>query len=272
MQVDQNWIKEEYNQIKEENNQIKKENKNIQEQMDILIKQDRLQIDLSLKDLDKPENQHQKTYYRSLFWRLFNYLSAMSQIATDLYKINTNAIIESNSEKVLQIVQKCFNVGAVVSGLIPVVGDVFGIINALLDSAIDTKNENKFNRRLRLLNEILQLFAVNPSQLEIEVQMTAILLGKQQLPNIKERKRTEFSQRVDKLIVEESGSSKDIYWIQGTEDALIILKYLEKNQEQILKQPQKKLREIFQDAVKSYQYIAQAPRGETGCSQICQLI
>ncbi|CAD8179357.1 unnamed protein product [Paramecium pentaurelia] len=239
--------------------------------------QDRNQIELLLNDLNKPENQYQKTYYQSLFWRLYNYLQAVQQISTDLFQINQNAVIETSSEKVLNIVQKISNIGSVGLSPIPIIGDAFQIINAALDYAIDEKNANKFNKRVKILSEILIFFAINPQQLEIEVQMAAISLGKQQQVNRQKRKQTIFTNRVKDLLAKESSSSelfKNIYWICGTEDALIILSYLEKNQEKILKEQQKKLREIFEDAVKSYKFLPQnnSPKVDTDCSSACQMI
>ncbi|CAD8173220.1 unnamed protein product [Paramecium pentaurelia] len=199
----------------------------------------------------------------------------MQQISTNLYQLNPDAVIETNSEKVLNIVQKISNLGSVALSPIPIIGDAFQIINAALDYAIDEKNVNKFNKRVRILSQILIFFAVNPQKLEIEVQMAAISLGKQQQVNMKKRKETIFKNRVNDLLAKESSSSelfKNIYWICGTEDALIILSYLEKNYEKILKEQQKKLREIFEDAVKSYQYLPQNISVDIGCSSTCQMI
>ncbi|CAD8096969.1 unnamed protein product [Paramecium primaurelia] len=66
---------------------------------------------------------------------------------------------------------------------------------------------------------------------------------------MKKRKQNIFTDRVNDLLAKEGSSSelfKNIYWICGTEDKLIILSYLEENQEKILKEQQKKLRKIFE--------------------------
>ncbi|CAD8179273.1 unnamed protein product [Paramecium pentaurelia] len=244
----------------------------IKEDRNILIHQDRNQIQVLLLEFNKPENVHKITYYQSLFWRLQNFLKVLQQISTDLLQINQNAVIEYNSEKVLNIVKNTSNIGS-----IPYIENAFQIINAALDHAIDQRNVSKFNTRVRILNQILNFFAINPQQLEIEVQMTAICLGDQQMPNVKQRKQTTFSQTVDELLIKESSTSglfKDIYWICGIEDTFIILSYLEKNQEKILQEKRKKLRDIFENAVKSYCYLPQnkAENVDTGCSSTCQLI
>lgn len=70
------------------------------------------------------------------------------------------------------------NFGSVVLSPLPVVGDAITIINAALDYAINERIENKFNKRMKVLNELLIHFAVNPEKLEIEVIMAAISLGK----------------------------------------------------------------------------------------------
>lgn len=67
----------------------------------------------------------------------------MTLISTKLIKENPDAMIESRSEGVLNIVKGLFKVGASV----PIVGDAFGIINAALDFAFNAYKENKFKNR-----------------------------------------------------------------------------------------------------------------------------
>lgn len=71
---------------------------------------------------------------------------------------------------------------------------------------------------------------------------------------MKEIQNSKFIEFIKKLSEEESiseESSKDIYWKKGIEDTLIILKYLEKFNQKIIKEDQnKKLREVFLDAIK----------------------
>ncbi|CAD8143316.1 unnamed protein product [Paramecium octaurelia] len=111
--------------------------------------------------------------------------------------------------------------------------------------------------------------------MKFEVQMVAIAMGKITIGQWQIKKKTIFSERVDDLFANERGSQdlfKDIYLICGTEDAFIILSYLERNQEKILKE-KKKLREIFEDGVRQYSYTSrEVQQVDKECSSICQMI
>ncbi|CAD8124540.1 unnamed protein product [Paramecium sonneborni] len=265
--------------VRKEIIQLKQENVELRQKIQQLEFQDRYIIDQSMVELKKQENQHQFIYYKALFWRLYYYLQAMAQISTDLYQFNKDAMIESTSENVMNIVQKVFNVGTSALGSVPIVGNTFMIINAALDFTLEYKKENKFKRRLIRLNNILRIFAINPSDLEIEVQMAAIQLSKQQEKNFKQKQKSQFTEFVDQLAQKENQIyESNFHWQNGTEDALYILKYLEENNSQILGEnfEQKKLREILVEAVKQNQedYIIssqnnqskQVERVSSGCS------
>ena len=77
-------------------------------------------------------------------------------------------MIESTSEKVLNIVKKAFNVGTKVLEKVHIAEHAFHIINEALN-IVDHKREEKFKKRLMLLTNILKLFAITPSELEREV-------------------------------------------------------------------------------------------------------
>ncbi|CAD8167805.1 unnamed protein product [Paramecium pentaurelia] len=64
-----------------------------------LLEQDNCKVSESLKQINKKENKNQLMYNYALAWRLYNYLSAMQQISTNLFQINKNAIIKSKSEQ-----------------------------------------------------------------------------------------------------------------------------------------------------------------------------
>ncbi|CAD8215029.1 unnamed protein product [Paramecium pentaurelia] len=245
----QQVLNEQLNQILLNIEQLKQEMLHLKIKVNQLEQQDRNQIELQLNDLNIPKNQP------------YNYLKQGSKFQQTYFIQTKMQLLKQNSEKVLNKVQKISSIGSVALSPITIIGDAFKIINAALYYAIDENN--------------VILFAVNPQKLEIEVQMAAISLGKQQQVNMKKRKETIFKNRVNDLLAKESSSSelfKNIYWICGTEDALIILSYLEKNYEKILKEQQKKLREIFEDAVKSYQYLPQNISVDIGCSSTCQMI
>lgn len=78
-------------------------------------------------------------------------------------------MIESTSEKVLNIVKKTFNVGTKVLEKVHIAEHAFHIINEALNLVVDHKREEKFKKRLMLLTNILKLFAITPSELEREV-------------------------------------------------------------------------------------------------------
>ncbi|CAD8146588.1 unnamed protein product [Paramecium octaurelia] len=250
-------------QVQKENIELKQAQiKEKEELINMIFLEDRKQIEKSLQVLNKPENYYQKIYYLSLFWRVYNYLLAIQQISNDILSINTNAIIEINSENIQNILQTISNKGLVALSPISFVQDNFRIMNDALDYAIDGKNENRFNQRVRVLKEIVKQFAPIPQKLEIEVQLAAIYFGKSQKSNKKVREKTPLSQKVDELLEKEDNTlqlQKDIYWICGTEGALKVLSYLEKNQQKILKEKQKQLSEIIKDAFNTD-------------SELCQLI
>ncbi|CAD8154798.1 unnamed protein product [Paramecium octaurelia] len=224
---------------------------NLEEDNIKLKQQDGYQIQQSLLQLQNGENKHQFIYYKALFWKLYYYLSAMMQISTELYQANRDAMIESQSEKVLDIVQKVFNVGSKVLGFMPIGGEAFQLINEALDYTIEQKKQNKFKDRLNKLTNILKCYnIISPVELENEVKVAAIELAKKQQIDLNARKYQQFDEFVSKLSKSEKPEDeKDVHWKNGTNDALVILKYLEDQSETILEMHDKKLREIFEYAV-----------------------
>ncbi|CAK76402.1 unnamed protein product, partial (macronuclear) [Paramecium tetraurelia] len=225
--------------------------KNLEDDNIKLKQQDGYQIQQSMLLLEKSENKHQFIYYKALFWKLYYYLSAMLQISTELYQANRDAMIESQSEKVLDIVQKVFNVGSKVVGVIPIGGEASQLINEALDYTIEQKKENKFKVRLNKLTNILKWYnIISPVELENEVKVAAIELAKKQQIDLNARNYQQFDEFVNKLSKSEKiDDNKNLHWKNGTNDALVILKYLDDQSETILETDDKKLREIFQYAI-----------------------
>ncbi|CAD8194867.1 unnamed protein product [Paramecium octaurelia] len=151
----------------------------------------------------------------------------------------------------------------------------FQISNASLDYGIDEKNLNKFKNRVRSLNEILIIFVVNPQNQKLKCKWQRQLWKKQQQVDGKQRKK-QFLMKELTIYLQTKAVLKiylRIYLICGTEDAFIILSYLERNQEKILKEQKKKLREIFEDGVRQYSYTSREVQEEDQeCSSICQMI
>ncbi|CAK60842.1 unnamed protein product (macronuclear) [Paramecium tetraurelia] len=222
--------------------------------INLLVQQDQFKIEQQMKEIKLPQNKHQFTYFRSLFWHLYYYLHAMSEISTNLFQVNTNAMIESSSEKVINLVKKTFNIGTKVLDKVHIAAHAFHIINEALNIVVDHKREEKFKKRLMLLTNILKLFAITPTELEREVQFTAIELSRTQQTGLKENQNSRFIEFIKKLAEEESISeekSKDIFWKKGIEDTFIILRYLEKFNQKIIQEDQnKKLSEVFLEAIK----------------------
>ncbi|CAD8055920.1 unnamed protein product [Paramecium primaurelia] len=233
--------------INEQNDRIN----HLEEDNQKLKQQDGYQIQESMIILQKAENKHQFIYYKALFWKLYYYLSAMQQISSELYQMNRDAMIESKSEKVLDIVQKVFNVGSKVVGVIPIGGEAFDLINEALDYAIEQKKENKFKVRLHKLTNILKCFnIISPVDLENEVKIAAIELAKKQQLDLEGKNNKQFEEFVNKLSKSEIlEDENNMYWKNGTNDALVILKYLEDYSSTIIETYDKKIREIFIDAV-----------------------
>ncbi|CAD8169301.1 unnamed protein product [Paramecium pentaurelia] len=119
-------------------------------------------------------------------------------------------------------------------GFIPVGGEAFNIIHDALDYANESKKENKFN----------------PSELEIKVKITAIDLAKQQQQETLQQNNQQFNQFLVKLNkIENQKDEQNEYWKNGTNDALIILKYLNDQSSSIIENSDKKLRQIFVEVV-----------------------
>ncbi|CAD8196501.1 unnamed protein product [Paramecium octaurelia] len=200
-----------------------------------LLEQDSIQVSESLKQLNKKENYDQWMYYNALAWRLYNYLSAIQQICTNLFQNNKNAIIESNSEQTLNVFQKMLNIGSYIFGGLPIVGNSFNIINAALDFGFEYHKEHKFTTRLKKLNNILKCSSIVPGQLQIQVQIAGLELSKTQYANLINKPKSRFRKFTDQLLQEEDKQFRNnIYWAAGTEDALIILNYLEANSDMII--------------------------------------
>ncbi|CAD8215532.1 unnamed protein product [Paramecium octaurelia] len=120
---------------------------------------------LLLINLNQPENQHQQIYYKSLLWRRYNYLKEIQLISKDLFKKNTNDIIETNSEKVLNIVQNISEIGSVLSGPISVIGDILQLIKKMNLSLITEQNFlAKFQFTLTLIHKNEKLKCKWPQQ------------------------------------------------------------------------------------------------------------
>ncbi|CAD8127357.1 unnamed protein product [Paramecium sonneborni] len=214
---------------------------------------DNFQIEFMMEDLKKPNNNHQYIYYKSLFWRLYFYLHAMSELSTNLFQINKDAVVESISEKMVGLLLKTFKAGSKTVEQLPIIGQAFNIINSALDFGVEYQKDVKFQRRIISLTNIMKIFAITPTELEKEVQFAAIELSKLQEPGLKEIPISKFTSFVEKLSLLERASeeySRDPYWKKGIEDSIIILKYLEENNNNIIQENQfKKLRQIFIDAI-----------------------
>ncbi|CAK70800.1 unnamed protein product (macronuclear) [Paramecium tetraurelia] len=244
------------NQFYEMQQQLKQLQQQLQQQNQLINKiqnLDNFQIEFMMDELKKPRNKHQFIYYKSLFWRLYFYMHAMQELSTNLFQVNKEAFVESTSEKVASILQKIFKVGSKALEQLPIIGEAFNIINSALDFGIEYQKEAKFKRRIIRLTNIMKLFAITPSELEKEVQFAAIELSKLQEPGMKEIPISKFTQFVEKLSLLENTQeeySRDPYWKKGTVDSLIILKYLEDNNDMIMLEDQhKKLRQVFIDAI-----------------------
>ena len=78
-------------------------------------------------------------------------------------------MVESKSEKVMNVVKKAFNIGTKVLEKVHIAEHAFHIINEALNFVVEHKREEKFKKRLMCLTNILKLFAITPSELEREV-------------------------------------------------------------------------------------------------------
>ncbi|CAD8213845.1 unnamed protein product [Paramecium pentaurelia] len=150
-------------------------------------------------------------YYNALAWRLYNYLFVMQQISTNLFQINKNAIIESKSEQILNVFQKMLNIGSQNFGGLPTVGNAFNTI--MLLSILD----------LNIIKSINLL-----QDQENQIQIASLELNRNQQANLINEPKSRFRKFADQLLQDEDKQFRDIiYWAAGTEDALIILNYLE---------------------------------------------
>ncbi|CAD8214517.1 unnamed protein product [Paramecium pentaurelia] len=85
---------------------------------------------------------------------------------------------------------------------------------------------------------------ISPSELEIEVKIAAIELAKQQQQETHQQNNYQFNQFLGKLNkIENQKDEQNEYWKNGTNHALIILKYLDDQSSFIIENSDKKLRE-----------------------------
>ncbi|CAD8161928.1 unnamed protein product [Paramecium octaurelia] len=244
-------ISQEVQQLSEKIRMLEQQQRINQNQIQILMEQEPFVIQQELIQLEKSDNMY--LYYRSVFWRLYNYLQAMSLISTNLIQFNSDTLIETNSEKILNILQTVVNVSNAITGFIPIVGAAFNIINSALDFGVEQMKNKKFKNRMMNLASILQRFAVTPSELEREIQFASIYLAKslQVEPYIDQQSKyysfiIELSRQEGKF----EKNAENPYWKKGVEHSLIILKYLEDNCQRILQTQQKmNLRAIIVEAI-----------------------
>lgn len=65
-------------------------------------------------------------------------------MSTKFIALNSDEMIESNSEKVVEILKNISNTSSFIIGSVPVVGTIFTAINAALDYAVERVKEKKF--------------------------------------------------------------------------------------------------------------------------------
>lgn len=65
-------------------------------------------------------------------------------MSTNLFAINRDAMVESNSEKVAEFLKTMSSTGSFLMGSVPIIGTTFNAINAALDYMVEKAKENKF--------------------------------------------------------------------------------------------------------------------------------
>ncbi|CAD8153372.1 unnamed protein product [Paramecium octaurelia] len=247
-------VKAIYDKLEKESKESKEKILQLESKVQKLEEQDSYQLEEELNLLKKPENFQSFLYYKSLFWRLYNYLHAMQLMSTNLFTINRDAMVESNSEKVADFLKTMSSTGSFIMGSVPIIGTTFNAINAALDYMVEKAKENKFQIRMQALTKIQQKFFVSPSEQEREIQFAAIALAKKQKPhNNDDCEQGALNPYIVKLSILESNyetNSESEYWKRGIQDSLRILRYLESNSDAILtQQDSKKFRIVIQDAI-----------------------
>ncbi|CAD8195646.1 unnamed protein product [Paramecium octaurelia] len=195
--------------------------------------------------------EDQKIYQKAIFQNSYYYLATMQQIFSEIYLVNTDGIIESRAQEYMKIVQKVYTDQSTVEG-IPLVNEkAFELINQALDQDIEYHKANRLDERLIRLNNILKFLNIfSHLDLEKEVEIASIQLAKLQQNGRKEHQNHHFNQFVEKLCkiglhLEEN----NLNWKNGTLDALVILKYLDCSPSKILEAQDKRLKDIFVEAV-----------------------
>ncbi|CAD8114220.1 unnamed protein product [Paramecium primaurelia] len=200
-----------------------------------LLQQDNFRVSESLKQL----NKNQLMYFNALTWRLLNYLQAMQQISTNLFQINKNATIESKSLQTLNVFQKILNKTHRFQEDYLLLGML--LTQLMLLSILDQ-------------NLIKSINLLKDQKNQIIFQNVVLELSKNQSNNLFDKPKSSFRKFADQLLQEEDKQFRDnIYWAAGSEDALIILNYLEVNSDRIVNELLSKnviLRQIIVKAIK----------------------
>ncbi|CAD8184285.1 unnamed protein product [Paramecium pentaurelia] len=188
------------------------------------LEQDKFKVSESLKQLNKKENKNQQIFHQPIL----------------------------NQQKWHNRSSKDVNYRIIDLWTITYCWKCFYHNYAALDFGFENHKEHKFTRRLRKLNNILKCSSIVPGQLQIEIQIASLELSKDQQANLIYKPKSRFIKFADQLLQEEDKEFRDnIYLAAGSEDALIILNYLEANSDMIIN-------EIFSKKVLLRQIIIQA--------------
>ncbi|CAD8130270.1 unnamed protein product [Paramecium sonneborni] len=117
----------------------------IKVQIKYLLQQEIYKLQQQIEFLKKDKIQDQQDIAQ-----LNYYLRAMPLISTNLIQINSNSVIESKSEKVLNYVKQSVKWFGIISDPISVVGYIFSISNEVLDSLVEGQDDKVKQQSLQL--------------------------------------------------------------------------------------------------------------------------
>ncbi|KAM3131320.1 hypothetical protein pb186bvf_016638 [Paramecium bursaria] len=211
-------------------------------------------IQKNMNEIKQDNNQY--IYYQSLYWRLYNYLSACQQLSTDLFQKNTDAVIDNDQERVTQIISKVVQQISNQAGSIPIVGTVITIISNALEFGFSYHIDYKFNKIVMNLTQMIQVRCDSRNHIDEQIQLAIIKQSKQlqeltQDQQIEEQRLIKHLQQIQQAEMESGNIQADNpYWKQGIVDTLRILRNLLVNYKQIQQDKKKELHIVILESIK----------------------
>ncbi|KAM3141623.1 hypothetical protein pb186bvf_006228 [Paramecium bursaria] len=159
------------------------------------------QMKLELDKLEQEggiEGNLQKEYYCTFYWTLLEYLTAYQQLSLQVFQAGPNAKFfdkpQEDGTKQLLIEYGAKFIGSQVKKLaekVPIVGNILEYLDGTLDSILNTRKENIFQKKIQAINDIIRYKKgetfMSFDDLSLSIQEAAFTLSVKQKDDIVKR-------------------------------------------------------------------------------------